>query len=223
MGVTFADHYTLVAYVHDSTGANTWRNTIEIVNTTGVIPDPGASIIRAFVGWVSGMMRNDCTLFKTELRPWARGKNAFGTTDALWENVETATGHANTGTGVWGGGSAGNAVTGEIVLKMVKTNYSAGGRVGHIYLRNVANEENSMAVAGGLPSWDPAAFGSSPDATINAYTATALGAYIGPASLPRFCNVHYSAKEMTAPFATDIGTITSAGLSLNNLKRSSKK
>lgn len=221
--VLFPNHYTLISFVQSNDLQHEWRNSIDVVAAPGSPPAPSDPIVRAWVSFIAGMSRSDSTVVRTQLRPWSRGKNVFGTGQTIWDNPENTVGDAYGAGGVFISGGDGNTVTGEICAKLVKTNFASGGKVGHLYIRNLPNEANVKASAGGPAVWDLAAFGTNPNTAINSYALSKLGAYLQDNPLPRFCNVHYSAKTNTGPFESAIGKIVSEDLTSNNLRRSSKK
>lgn len=194
----FANHGTLTVTTQSNDEAHTWRNSIDMVwDGTSGPPSYADAIVTAWVTYLKGIQRDDCTIIHAALRNWARGDVPFSEQAAVWEQV-TSIPCKN-----YGSGSAHPTVSvpltpvpGEVCLLLAKPIYIGAGRPGHIFLRNSVGQETVVASAGGPPRLDPA-FSAAFISEVNTWADTNLVSYVTLSDLPRFCLVHYSKKENT--------------------------
>jgi hypothetical protein len=217
--VTFPDHGVLTVKTTGNDEQRTWSNSIDLVWTTGAGPPVYSNaIVTAFVTFLAGIQRSDCTITHVALRNWSRGDQPFSSQAAIWEQVVDVP-CKNWGSGKCFAGEASDGTTpiGEIVALISKGNFTGGGRVSHLALRNVLPQEYLAADTGGPPVLATAVISNVPD-DVNAWIAGNLSSYLEDAALPRFCNVHYSPSD-PPPFDDPIGAMQWERVSTHNLSR----
>lgn len=209
--VTLADHGTLTVTTQSNDLAHSWRNSMDVQwDHTAGPPAYADAVIGAFVSFLKGIQRDDCTIIHAALRNWSRGDVAFADQAAIWEqvlaipckNYGSGTAHPTVSVPL-------TPVPGEICLLMAKPIYIGGGRPGHMFLRNSVGQETVVASAGGPPRLDPS-FAAAFTTEINTWASTNLVSFVTLTDLPRFCLVHYSKKE---------GTVFSSTMRLPILQR----
>jgi len=221
--VTFPNHYVLTLAVQNiATPTIQWRNSIDIVDSAGNIPQPTDAVVTAFQVWLQGLLRNDSQIFSATLRNWTRGLQPFNAQAALWEVALALVGNAFTASGAYGALPVGSPTLGEVCIRLQKSNFTSGGRFPNMFLRNAVRTLDVNSVAGGRPTLGSGG-GQITFAQVNTWTNTKLSPYLTNNPLPRFCNIHYSAKHLTGPFDTAIGSITALGLTTHNTSRKSTK
>jgi hypothetical protein len=202
--VTFANHGTLVVETEANTLANKWRNSIDVVwDPIAGPPGPGEGVITAFLDFLVGIQRDDCTLTHALLRPWSRGNVPFSEQGSLWEESLSLP------CSNFGSGSAHPSVTvpltptvGEVCLLMTKNVFAGRGKAGRLFLHNSVGQETMSAAAGAPPFLNPS-FAAAFTSEVNAWADAKLGTYCTTNPLPRYCLVHYSVSN-PPPFDTPI-------------------
>lgn len=203
-GTPYADHGTLVVESQDNSFQYNWRNTIDLVWASGDAPAYGDAVISAFVNFLKGLQRDDCTIRKVTLLPYVKGRQPLADQGAIWEQI-TSIACKNWGTGTIfpSSGSSQSPVVGELCVMLTKGKFAGGGgRVGRMFLRNAVAQENLANIPGGPPQ-----FASGVEATysaaMNTWATDNLGDFSTDSALPRFCLIH--AQKLTqTPAAHDI-------------------
>jgi len=225
MPATFPNHYVLTVTTQNIANPTiTWHNSIDIVAAAGNVPQPADAEVTAFTSWLQGLERNDSQLISMSLRNWVRGVQPFNAQAAIWTQALALVGNAYSVTGAFNPMTANGAPTlGEVCIRIQRTNFTSGGKLPNMFLRNCARANDITSVAGGHPTMVGGG-GQITLAQINTWTNTKLSAYLTNNPLPRYCNVHWSAKPgAPPPFDTPIGAMVAVGPTTHNLSRKSKK
>lgn len=195
--VTFPDHGTLVVTVQGNDGAHTWRNSQDLVWTTGDGPPaPGDAVVQAWVNFIKNATRNDAKIIQYSLRNWSRGDVPFSEQAAIWvQHVSIPCQDFGAGNAYSGATSSDAVPLGEVAILLVKQPFASAGKPGHNFLKNSIHGNWISSDTGGPPVLTGAGVGA--DAEFNTYAHTRLDAYCEDNPLPRFCIVHYSKKEGT--------------------------
>lgn len=188
----FPDHGVLSVFTQSNDGSHEWRNTIDVVwlDSDGP-PGPGEPVILAFVEFLQGFMRDDCTIVKYSLQPYSKGNLPFDQQGNIWETT------ADLPCKNWGPGtvyplavSSGTTPLGETCVSVIKPKFGTGpGKPGRLFVRNGIDNANVTSTAGGPPVLTTLTAGVIPG-DINAWATTKLGSFCEDNPLPRFCLVH---------------------------------
>lgn len=228
-GTAFANHGVLVVESQDNSAVFNWRNTIDVAWATGSEPAYGDAVISAFVNFLKGIQRDDCSIVKVSLFPYVKGRQPLSLQGAIFEQiVSIACKDWGTGTAHPPATSSLTAPVGELCVLMVKGKFGgpSGGRIGRMFLRNAVPQEALKNVAGGPPELDPTLSGTTV-AEWNAWSNTNLAPFCEGASLPKFILVHASKHGVPAGshdiFDSQMSPPQFQKLAMHNISSKSRK
>lgn len=227
-GTPYANHGILIVETQGNDLAHSWRNTIDVVWSTGGQPAYGDPVVSAFVTFLQNSQRDDCHITKVSLYPYVKGRQPLSSQGALWEqDVDLPCADYGTGHVYPAEVASGLAPIGEICVRLIKGKFAGGGgRVGRMFIRNAIANAWVVADAGGPPAPNPTvspAIGTQ----WNTYATSKLGSYCTDNPLPRFCLVHAQKLTQTPPahdiFDSAMQVPAWEGLTTHNLTKKSKK
>ena len=196
-GTAFANHGTLVVESQDNANIYSWRNSMEVVWDPSVgHPLYTDAVVTAFVNFIKGIQRDDCSIVKVTLFPYVKGRQPLALQGSLFEQVVSiACKDWGTGTAHPPATSSLTAPVGEICVMLTKNKFGGGqgGKIGRMFLRNAVPQEALLNIAGGPPLLNPSTAGTTVTEW-NAWAASQLGGFCTSNPLPRFCLIHASKR-----------------------------
>jgi hypothetical protein len=224
VAVTFPDHGTLFVTTESNDGLHRWRNSIDVVWSTGAgAPLPSETVITDFVNFLKGAQRNDCSIIEYKLVNWARGNLPLIDQPPIWAiTTSIACSNQGTGTAFPDGDGPHDPTVGEVCVLMAKTPFGLAYRKGHLFLRNVARSVDVVSTAGGPPTLDPStAAGFISD--LNGWASARLSSHLTDSDLPRYCNVHLSTAPSSTPFDSPIGSVVFQRLAMHDISKKDRR
>ena len=224
MALTLAGVFTLEIETTTNDNISKWRNSIDIqIPIQTPIPQPGDAIVSAFETFMQFVQRDDCHLSRMFLRPWVRGAGAAGGSVADWdEPLDLPCANFGPGKAFPGSPDDGSPTLGEVICLMTKARSAGGGRKHHMSLRNVVWQALLLNSAGKGPILNPGN-AATVSTDLTAWAQLNLGPFYTPGSGPRFVLVDASVKHNIAQAAKTIGSIAFQGLSMRDIRSSSRR
>lgn len=196
----------------------TWRNTFTVFSPDTPVHD--TTIALAISGFCKAMIWPDSAVVKVACYSWGRGSHPYPSGSALWENVGSVEGTADSN---WPHLNATHHPAGGEVALRVDHATAAIGRPGRSFFRTLLGKDDITALSGGKWTTVPTIVNLQTD-LLGVLAASTLGSYFGGGSGGQYLTiVRYSPKTNTVHGNVPVSSFQVIGATTSKRFRSNKR